>query len=274
MEGKHSRITPHPAPLEPKILWQYRDLILLLTRRSILVGYKQTVLGPAWILIQPLLSALVYAWVFGGLVGVDTGEVPEFLFYLTGSALWSFFSGCFTKNALCFRENAQVMGKVWFPRLAVPLSQCFSTLVSLGVQLIPVLLAVMVCCIRGQIAPRWGLCIFLPGAVLQLLALGLGTGLLLSAVTVAYRYLHVLVGFGMQLWMYASPVLYPVGRNAPWPVWLNPVAAPVEGIRLCLLGTGTVTLPGILWSAAVSVLALMLGIRAFSRAEANFVDRI
>lgn len=278
MTDKHIQITPKAGRFSLGELWCYRDLIRLLTRRNLLVSYKQTVLGPAWLFLQPLCSALVYAAVFGGVAGIGTDGVPGLLFYLTGTAVWTFFSACVTKNALCFRENASLMGKVWFPRLAVPISNVLCAACSLGMQLILVAVLLLAYAAGGAVFPRWGeAVVLLPAAALQLGLLGLGTGLILSAVTVTYRDLHVLVGFGMQLWMYGSPIVYPVSETSGWMgavlAW-NPVTAPVELLRLCLLGKGTVDLRSLGWSAAVTVLVSFLGVRAFSRAETNFVDRV
>lgn len=241
------------------------DLIWLLAKKELLIRYKQTVLGPVWLLLQPILNACIYALVFGGLADLGTGGAPKMGFYLTGTAIWAFFAGCFSKNALCFRENAALFGKVWFPRLAVPAASLICSFVTLAVQLLPAF-------------PY-----FRPGNPLGLLAgigmlamLGVGLGLAVSALTVRYRDLHVLVQFGLQLWMYASPIAYPLesaGALGRWLLW-NPVTAPVELIRRSLFGTGSMHPGSLLWSAFCAAAALAVGVRLFFKAERTFLDRV
>ena len=262
MEFEHIRITPEPGKPDFPALLRRRELIWLLAKKELLIRYKQTVLGPAWLILQPILNALVYALVFGGLAGLGTGGAPKMGFYLSGTAVWGFFAGCFSKNALCFRENAALFGKVYFPRLAVPAANFLCGLVTLGVQFLPVL---------PFLSPKyvWAF----PVAICLLGMLGMGLGLAVSALTVRYRDLHVLVQFGLQLWMYASPIAYPLDAVGKW-LLINPVTGPVELIRYCLFGTGSVTAAGLAWSAVCAFAVLWLGIRLFTRAEATFLDTV
>lgn len=268
-------ITPKTNTFDLENLWRYRDLIWLLTRRSFVVRYKQTVLGPAWILLQPLLSAAMYALVFGGIAGLDTGGVPKLLFYLTGSGIWAFFADCVTKNAAAFTANAAVFGKVWFPRLAVPIANVVSAVIQLSLQM--GLILGLLLFYLPQVQPNWGAWLGIPLAVIQLGLLGLGVGLAVSALTTRYRDLQVLVTFGMQLWMYASPIVYPLsGAEGVLGqiLRLNPVSAPVELIRYALLGQGTVELGSYVLSLAMTLAALVAGAGLFARAERTFLDTV
>lgn len=268
-------ITPRSRTFDLKNLWRYRDLIWLLTRRSFVVRYKQTVLGPAWILLQPLLSAGMYALVFGGIAKLDTGGVPKLLFYLTGTGIWGFFADCVTKNAAAFTANAAVFGKVWFPRLAVPIANVLSAAIQLVLQMGLILALLLFYLPQAQ--PNWDAWLGIPLAVVQLGLLGLGAGLAVSALTTRYRDLQVLVQFGMQLWMYASPIVYPLSgaKGVLGQILrLNPVSAPVELIRYALLGSGTVDLRSYGLSTVLTLLTLLAGAGLFSRAERTFLDTV
>ena len=259
-------------------VWRYRDLILLLTRRSFQLTYRQTLLGPAWVLLRPLLTALVCAVVFGGVVGVDTGGVPKLLFYLCGSGLWTFFSGCLTRNASAFSANAGLFGKVYFPRLTVPIANVLSGAIGYGAGLIPLGLLLGYHVLRGQAHPSLLALAILPLEVVHLGILGLGVGVLISSLTTRYRDLNVLVDFGVQLWMFASPVVYPLSQTGDGflrvLLLVNPVTVPLEAVRAALLGTGTL-LPGwglLSWGITLGLAAL--GVRLFRRVERTFLDTV
>ena len=274
-EEHYTLITPGSGGPDLGEVWQYRDLIGLLTRRSFLVTYKQTILGPAWLVLNPVLSAMACAFVFGGVAGIGTDGVPVLLFHLTGCAAWGFFSGCVTKNARSFVTNAGVFGKVWFPRLTVPIANVCSAALELAVQLGVAAVFVLYHFLQGQVAPKFHLWPLIPLAVVQLGILGLGVGILVSSLTTKYRDLSVLVGFGMQLWMYASPIVYPLSEASGWMRTLllcNPVTAPVELLRLALLGAGAPTLWGL--SLAVTGLVAAVGVAVYSRVERTFLDTI
>ena len=276
----HVHISARRRPLELKLgeVWQYRDLILLFTRRSFAVTYHQTILGPAWLLISPLLSSLIYLMLFGQIARLSTDGAPQLLFYLAGTAIWGFFSSCLTGNAGTFVSNAGLFGKVYFPRLTVPISNVLSAAIRFAVQLLLVLGFLAYYSVRGAVAPHWWAWLLIPLIVLQLGLLGMGCGVLISALTTKYRDLSVLISIGMQLWMFATPVVYPLsqlpaGALRTAILW-NPVTAPVELFRWAVLGTGTV-LPGYLaWSAGVTLAIALLGVMLFNRVERTFMDTV
>ena len=200
--------------LNLKEVWQYRDLIYLFTKRSFVVSYKQTILGPAWIFLTPLFSSIVQAFVFGEIAGIETDGVPVLLFYLCSNAIWTFFSTCLINNANTFTENAYVFGKVYFPRLTMPISNILSCAIRFGIQMILVLLFMVYFLIQGQVAPHWAAWILIPLELVHLGVLGMGFGIIVSSMTTKYRDLGVLVGFGVSLWMYLTPIVYPLSIAA------------------------------------------------------------
>lgn len=258
-------------------LWRYRELVLLLTRRSFVVTYKQTVLGPLWLIISPLLTSVTYVVLFGRIAKLSTEGVPQLLFYLMGTAVWSYFSACVTKNARTFVDNAGLFGKVWFPRLAVPVSQVLSALVRLGIQLVLVLVLLVWYVAQGMVAPRWELWPFVPLFLAQIGIMGMGCGIVISSLTTRYRDLAVLVEFGVSLWMYATPVVYPLmevpAALRPF-VLMNPVTAPVEWLRHAILGVGGVSSTALVWSWAITLAIAVLGVATFNRVERTFVDTV
>ena len=274
----HISASRRPFELRLREVWQYRDLILLLTRRSFAVAYKQTILGPAWLLISPLLSSLIYLMLFGQIARLGTDGAPQILFYLCGTALWGFFAACVTGNAGTFVSHSQLFGKVYFPRLTVPVSNVLSSAVRFAVQLLLVAAFLLVYLARGAVSPHGWAWLLIPVIVLQLGLLGMGCGILISALTTKYRDLSVLVSFGMQLWMFATPVVYPLsqlpeGALRTAILW-NPATAPVELFRWAVLGTGAV-LPGRLAvSCAVTLAVALLGVALFNRVERTFMDTV
>lgn len=264
--------------LNLKEVWQYRDLIWLFTKRSFTVTYKQTILGPAWIFLNPLVSSLLYAFVFGGIAGIGTDGVPQLLFYLCSNAIWIFFSSSLTKNAGTFTANAHVFGKVYFPRLSMPVSNVLSSVIQFGVQMILVLAFLVYYLICGQVSPNWVMWLLIPVVLLHLGLLALGCGIIISSLTTKYRDLAILVTFGVQLWMYITPVVYPLSQIPEgWMrtvVQCNPATAPVELFRMALLGQGSMNwlYYGISW--AVTALVLVLGVMLFNRVEKTFMDTV
>ena len=261
-----------------KEVWRYRDLIWLFTRRTFVLIYKQTILGPAWILLQPLMTTLIYALVFGGIAGISTEGVPQILFYMSGTAVWGFFSSCLTQISSTFTRNANVFGKVYFPRLVMPISTVLSSAINFGVQLAMFLVFWLYYTITGQISPNYMGILLLAPVMLYLGILSLGLGIIVSSLTTKYRDLSLLVTFGVQLWMYITPVVYPLsslgdGLAAAF-VRLNPVTCAVEAFRWMFLGTGTVELS--LWgiSAAVTAVLVLLGVMIFNRVEKTFMDTV
>lgn len=268
----------HLLDLKLKEVWQYRDLIVLFTKRSFVVRYKQTILGPAWIFLNPLFSSIIYSFVFGGIAGIDTDGVPPMLFYLCSNALWLFFSTCVVSNAKTFTENANVFGKVYFPRLTMPVSNMFSALIQFGVQMILVAGFLVYHLILGQVHPNWAALLLIPVVLVHLGMLGVGFGIIVSSLTTKYRDLAVLVDFAVQLWMYATPIVYPMSElGSGWMrtvLLINPVTAPVEVFRYAVLGQGAI-MPGTLaLSWGITIAVLLIGIIIFNKVEKTFMDTV
>lgn len=264
--------------LNLKEVWRYRDLIFLFTKRNFVVSYKQTILGPAWIFLTPLFSSIVQAFVFGGIAGIETDGVPMLLFYLTGNAIWNYFNTCLTNNANTFTENAYVFGKVYFPRLTTPISNVLSSVIRFGIQMILVLFFMVFFLIRGEVSPNWAAWLLIPVELIHLGILGMGFGIIISSMTTKYRDLTVLVGFGVSLWMYLTPVVYPLSTLAEG--WMktvllcNPVTTSTELIRYAVLGKGTLEWGyyGLSW--LVTLVVAVLGIMIFNKVERNFMDTV
>lgn len=276
----HVHISSSRRPLELKLreVWQYRDLILLFTRRSFAVTYHQTILGPMWLLISPLLSSLIYLMLFGQIARLSTDGTPQMLFYLAGTAIWGFFSACLTGNAGTFVSNAGLFGKVYFPRLTVPISNVLSAAIRFAVQLLLVFGFLLYYIARGTVSPHWWAWLLIPVILLQLGLLGMGCGVLISALTTKYRDLSVLISIGMQLWMFATPVVYPLsqlpaGALRTVILW-NPVTAPVELFRWAVLGVGTVQPWYLAASAGITVIIALLSVMLFNRVERTFMDTV
>lgn len=281
MERLHTHISAEQPrfSLGLRELWQYRDLVRLMTKKALVTQYKQTVLGPLWVVITPLLSSLVYMMVFGSIAGVGTGGTPKLLFYLSGTALWGFFAACLTANAGVFSGNAGLFGKVWFPRLTVPVSNVLTSLVRFGIQFALVLLVLVLSLRGGNVEPAWSTVLVVPLLLLQLALLGTGLGLLLSALTAKYRDLAALISVAVQLWMFATPVVYPLselqrGTALRSAMLLNPVTMPMELYRSVLLGAGTVERGAYILSWVVTLAAAFLGLWAFRRKERDFIDTV
>ncbi|MBQ8747963.1 MAG: ABC transporter permease [Clostridia bacterium] len=261
-----------------KELWRYRDLIALFTKRNFILIYKQTILGPAWILLQPMFTTLIYTLVFGGIAGISTDGVPQILFYMAGTALWTYFSQTLTKTSTTFTANARVFGKVYFPRLVMPISTVLSGIINFGVQFLLFACFWAYYIIKGVIAPNYLGILLLPVILVYLGLLGMGLGIIISSLTTKYRDLSMLVTFGVQLWMYITPVVYPVSTiTSPLLrtlILLNPVTCAVETFRWIFLGEGVISLAHWGISAAVMALALTLGVIVFSRVEKTFMDTV
>jgi len=264
--------------LKLKEVWQYRDLIWLFTQRNFVVKYKQTVLGPAWIFLNPLISSFIYAFVFGGIAGIGTDGVPSILFYLAGNAAWTYFSSCVTQNASTFTANAGVFGKVYFPRLTMPASNVVSSALQFGVQMLMVLAFLMYYVFTGAVTPNWTSWLLIPLVLIHLGLLGLGCGIIISSLTTKYRDLAIVVTFGIQLWMYVTPVVYPMSQLGDGlmktVLMLNPVTAPVELFRYAVLGVGSVMPVYLAVSAVVTVALLLVGVMIFNKVEKTFMDTV
>ena len=264
--------------LNLKEVWRYRDLIFLFTKRNFVVSYKQTILGPAWIFLTPLFSSIVQAFVFGGIAGIETDGVPMLLFYLTSNAAWTYFSNCLVMNANTFTENAYVFGKVYFPRLTTPISNVLSSIIRFGIQMILVLLFMVYFLFRGEVAPNWAAWPMIFVELIHMGILGMGFGIIVSSLTTKYRDLTVLVGFGVSLWMYLTPIVYPMSTlGEGWMRTLllcNPVTTSVELIRYAVLGQGALEwgFYGLSW--LVTALVAVFGIMIFNKVERNFMDTV
>ncbi len=264
--------------LNLKEVWQYRDLIWLYTKRSFQLTYKQTILGPAWIFLNPFITSLIYAFVFGGIAGIPTDGIPQILFYMGGNAVWGFFSGSLTKTAATFTANAGVFGKVYFPRLTMPISNVLSSAINFCVQMVLFLAFWVYYIVTGAIQPNyWAIPLMVP-VLLQMGCLALGCGVIISSLTTKYRDLAILVTFGVQLWMYITPVVYPMSTlGEGWMrtlLLVNPVTCGVEAFRYIFLGQGMVE-P--LWwgvTAAMTMVVLIAGILLFNRVEKTFMDTV
>ncbi len=284
MEDKNSLYHVHLAPkngwfdINLKEVWHYRDLIGLFTKRSFILRYKQTILGPLWIIFQPLITTLIYTFVFGGIAGIPTDGVPSVLFYMGGNAVWGFFAACLNGTASTFTGNAGVFGKVYFPRLVSPISTVLYSMVDFGIQLAMFLCFWLYFLLTGQVSPNYEGILMLPVIVLYLGMLGLGCGIIVSSLTTKYRDLTMLVTFGVQLWMYITPVVYPastLGNGGLYTlVMLNPVTCAVETFRWAFLGQGAFEPLFWLISAGVMFVVLFLGIIIFSKVEKTFMDTV
>lgn len=264
--------------LNLKDVWAYRDLLTLLVRRDFVSFYKQTILGPIWFFIQPLFTTLIYVFVFGNLAGLSTDSLPQPLFYMTGIVMWNYFSECLVKTSTVFKDNSNLFGKVYFPRLVMPLSIVVSNLVRLGVQLI-LLLSVIIYYIffKGFEFNPTPYLLLLPYLVFLMAILGLGLGLIITAMTTRYRDLSYLVGFGVQLLMYATPVIYPMSaasEKIQSIISINPLSHVIEAMRFGLLGAGSFSWSGMVYVTIVSFAVLFLGMVVFNKVEKSFVDTI
>ncbi|MDT3698288.1 MAG: ABC transporter permease [Thermincola sp.] len=258
-------------------LWRYRDLIMLFVRRDFVANYKQTILGPLWFLLQPLLTTVVFTVIFGKIARIPTDGLPQILFYLGGIVAWNYFATCLTKTADTFVANAGIFGKVYFPRLAIPVSVVITNLITFCIQFGLFLLVMLYYFFSGSaIQPNLWI-LLTPLLLLQMAALGLGVGILVSSMTTKYRDLNFLVSFGVQLWMYATPVVYPMSQipgKWQWFYLLNPMATVIETFRFAFLGAGTIDLVRLLASAGITIAILVSGIILFSRVEKNFMDTV
>ncbi|HEY4372669.1 MAG TPA: ABC transporter permease [Burkholderiales bacterium] len=258
-------------------LWAYRDLVLLFVRRDFVAVYKQSLLGPLWFVLQPLMTTLVFTVVFGNIASIPTDGLTPFLFYFGGVVCWQYFAANVIRTSDTFGANAAIFGKVYFPRLVTPASVVISNLVQFGIQF-SVLACVLAWFIaRGtQVGPTVGV-LLLPLLLAQIAAFALGMGLAVSALTTRYRDLSHLIGFGMQLWMYATPIVYPVSQvpaHWQWLVYLNPMAAMVQNFRHMLLGAALAPGHATAYSAVATMAVLALGLALFSRVERTFMDTI
>ena len=240
--------------------------------------YKQTILGPLWIFLVPFITTVIYTIVFGGIANLSTDGAPKLLFYMTGNALWSFFAECINKTANTFIDNANVFGKVYFPRLTKPISTVISAGINFGIQMLMFLCFWIYYIVKGRVTPNYFYILALPLVLIVMGMMALGCGIIVSSLTTKYRDLSIVVTFGVSLWMYATPVVYPLslsGNGLMRKILLiNPVTQLMEIFRYMMLGQGTIILGGIIWSVAFSIIALFGGIMLFNRVEKTFMDTV
>lgn len=264
--------------LKLKEVWMYKDLIWLFTKRSFTLSYKQTVLGPLWLFLQPFLSSVVYTFLFGGIIGMGTDGVPQILFYLATNSLWGYFAGCLSGNASTFTSNAGVFGKVYFPRLTTPISNVLASIIRFFIQMLMVLGFLIYFVITGEVSPNWYALVLLPITLIHLGVMGMGFGIIISSFTTKYRDLTVFIGFGVSLWMYGTPVVYPLSQLSDGIlktiIIYNPVTPSMELFRFALLGKGEILLLPLLISWIFTVIVAVFGIIVFNRVERTFMDTV
>ncbi|WP_257014062.1 ABC transporter permease [Winogradskyella undariae] len=263
-----------------KEIWHYRDLLVLFVKRDVVTLYKQTILGPLWYLIQPLFTALTFTLIFNKVANIETGTVPPFLFNLAGISIWNYFSTCLSSTSDTFKSNEAIFGKVYFPRIIVPLSIILSNLLKFGIQLLIFIAFYMYYYFNGADIAVESSVVFFPFIVLLMGLLGLGIGMIISSLVTKYRDLKFLVSFGVQLLMYVSAVMYPLALmrdklpKIAWVVEYNPLAYIIETARYMLLGTGTINGFGIAYTVIITFIILFFGIIIFNRTEKTFIDTV
>lgn len=264
--------------LHLKEIWYYRDLIYMFLKRNFTSSYKQTILGPLWFIIRPLMTSSMFTVVFGQIAKISTDGVPQFLFYMAGNTAWSYFSSCLTSTSATFTGNAALFGKVYFPRLISPITTVIYALLSFFIQLtLMLILMAFFTFARGEAVYPNKWLLLVPLMVLQMAMLGLGLGIIISSLTTKYRDLSILVSFGVNLWMYATPIVYPMSQVPDFLhgiIKLNPMAPVVNNFRYAFLGCGTPEVSSWLVSMAVTALFLVLGIVLFSKVEKTFLDTV
>ncbi len=262
-----------------KELWHYRDLIKFLVRRDYIINYVQTILGPLWFVIQPLLSAVVFTFVFGRVVKLSTDQLPPFLFYMSGSILWSYFAMCFQKIATNFVDNKDWLRKIYFPRLSMPIAILLSSLgrFFLNVLIFFAFLCYYIFAEGHNVHVSWLSILLIPCLVFQMAVISLGSGLIIASLSVKYKDLLQLMTFVVQLWMYCSPIVYPLSQvPQEYRSWYacNPMSAVIESFRMLVLGKSSLHFHEALLSWGISIVSLLIGLYAFQRTQRNFVDTI
>lgn len=263
--------------IDLRALWRYRDLCFMYVKRNFVTQYKQTILGPLWFIISPIFTIVIYMFIFGGLAGISTEGVPQPLFYMAGILLWNFFTDCFNASNNVFVSNAQVFGKVWFPRLVVPISGCISALIKAGVQAILFIIIYIICIFYdAALRPNWSL-VLLPVLILMLSLHAMSWGLIVSSITYKYRDLQIFIGFIIQLFMYVTPVVYPletIPEEYKQIVMLNPLSSIFETFKYGCFNAGILDWWGLFYSFVFLIMVLTFSILIFNRAESTFMDTV
>jgi lipopolysaccharide transport system permease protein len=260
-----------------RALWRYRDLIGLFVRRDFVAKYKQTILGPLWFIIQPALTTIMFAIVFSRIAKISTDGLPPILFYMSGTVAWTYFSTCLNSTSNTFITNANIFGKVYFPRLAVPISVVISTLIQFFIQFGLLILIMLFYWFKGTEYHLNVFLLLLPFLIFLMALMGLGFGIVVSSLTTKYRDLTYLVTFGVQLWMYATPIVYPLSSiSEKYRFWilLNPLTSVIETFRFALLGSGAFNPFQLLYSTVFAFTIVIIGILLFNRVEKTFIDTV
>lgn len=266
--------------LNLKEVWQYRDLLMLFVKRDIVTLYKQTILGPLWYLIQPLFTSLIFTIIFNKVAGINTGVIPPFLFNLAGITVWNYFTSCLNDTSDTFKKNAAIFGKVYFPRIIIPLSIAVSNLLKFSIQFFIFILFYFYYCVMGFSIAINSSVLFLPILVFMMGILGLGLGMIISSLVTKYRDFSYLVSFGVQLLMYVSAVMYPMDLievkipSYGWIVQYNPLAYVIETTRYMLLSIGDISMKGLIYSFIISIIILFFGLLIFNKTEKSFIDTV
>ncbi len=263
-----------------KEMWRYRDLVFMYVKRDFVTFYKQTILGPIWYFIQPVFTTIMFMFVFGGIAGISTDGVPQAVFYMAGLLCWNYFADCFNRTSNTFSSNKGVFGKVYFPRLVVPLAGVISNLVKFGIQFFLFLCVYLYFVFQGTHFNINATILMLPVYITMLAAFGLGTGMLVSSLTIKYRDLNFLISFGIGLLMYATPVIYPLSvlkESHPEYLWLllaNPLTSILEAFKYAFTGVGMFSWTYLLYSFVVITVVFIWGLLVFNRVQRNFMDVI
>lgn len=263
-----------------KEIWQYRDLLMLFVKRDIITVYKQTVLGPLWYLIQPLFTSITFTIIFNNVAGIKTGAIPPFLFNLASIMVWNYFTSCLGGTSDTFKANAGIFGKVYFPRIITPLSIVISNLIKFGIQFLIFVIFYIFYYFQGAALTLNGTLFFFPLLIAFMGILGLGLGMMISSMVTKYRDLNNLVGFGVQLLMYISAVMYPmelIKEKLPklgWIVHYNPLAYVIETSRYMLLDIGSVSILGLVYTMVITIVVFFVGLLVFNKTEKSFIDTV
>ena len=260
-----------------KEIWNYRDLFSMFVKRDIITQYKQTILGPAWFFIQPAITTIMYMIVFGGIAKIPTDGLPQPLFYLSGIVCWQYFADCLNKTSSTFTTNQAIFGKVYFPRLIVPLSTVASNLVRMGIQFLMFIAVYIYFLFTGVVVAPNAYILLIPVLILMLAGLALGFGIIISSMTTKYRDLTLLFTFVVQLWMYATPIIYPLSTMSPknqMIMSLNPITSIVETFKFATMGVGTFSWGMLGYSFGFMVVLLSIGIVVFNKVQRSFMDTV
>ena len=278
--NKKEVIKPYKSLFDLRLieLWNYRDLLFMFVKRDFLASYTQTILGPMWFFIQPIFTTLMFVFVFGNIAGVSTDGQPKILFYLSGLVIWNYFSDCLNKTANVFVANSGIFGKVYFPRLIIPLSIVASGLLRFFIQFLLFIAVLSYYLFKGKVSFNFNIeILFLPFLVILMAGFSLGLGMIITSLTTKYRDLSMFIGFGIGLLMYATPVIYPmnsVPEKYLFIVKYNPISPIVETFRYAFLGSGMFSIKYLLYSLICMVITLFIGVITFSKVEQNFMDTV